>query len=220
MVPPLMNQCERNLLLKTNCTIRYPVNLLVLSQMLNDTELEKYNGSVTFKIEPHIKMWDIQISRIKSDSVVGIHEIKTDLDKAMNLSIQQEDMYLSPTEFAHVPTTLMESIVKSDFAGPLHLLLGLMSIVGAVMAMISYKKGCISSTMAAMALQHTKGAQALQEVPTVHVVASAVPSVEKIDDDLLDYMLHVKPMVYIFLPYMAAKLLFWIISKCWGYLTT
>ena len=46
--------------------------------MLNDTELEKYNGSVTFKIEPHIKMWDIQISRIKSDSVVGIHEIKAD----------------------------------------------------------------------------------------------------------------------------------------------
>ena len=59
MVPPLMNQCERNLPLKTNSTIRYPVNLLVLSQMLNDTELEKYNGSVTFKIEPHIKMWDI-----------------------------------------------------------------------------------------------------------------------------------------------------------------
>ena len=63
-------------------------------------------------------MWDIQISRIKSDSVVGIYEIKADLDKAMNLSIQQEDMYLSPTEFAHVPTTLMESIIKSDFAGP------------------------------------------------------------------------------------------------------
>ena len=69
MVPPLMNQCKRNLPLKTNSVIRYPVNLLVLSQMLNDTELEKYNGSVTLKIEPHIKMWDIQ-SRIKSDSVV------------------------------------------------------------------------------------------------------------------------------------------------------
>ena len=114
----------------------------------------------------------------------------------------------------------MESIIKSDFAGPLHLLLGLMSIVGTVMAMISYKKGCISSTMAAMALQHTKGAQALPEVPTVHVVASAVPPVKKIDDDLLNYWLHVKPMVYIFLTYMAAKLLFWIISKCWRYLTT
>ena len=38
-------------------------------------------------------MWDIQISRIKSDSVIGIHEIKADLDKAMNLSIQWEDMY-------------------------------------------------------------------------------------------------------------------------------
>ena len=46
-------------------------------------ELGKYSGSVTFKIGPHIKMWDIQISRIKSDSVVGIHEIKADLDKAM-----------------------------------------------------------------------------------------------------------------------------------------
>ena len=77
----LMNQCERNLPLKTNSTIRYPVNLLVLSQMLNDTELEKYNRSVTFKIEPHIKMWDIQINRIKSDSVVGIHEIKADQTK-------------------------------------------------------------------------------------------------------------------------------------------
>ena len=220
MVPPLMNQCKRNLPLKTNSTIRYPVNLLVLSQMLNDTELEKYKGSVTLKIEPHIKMWDIQISRIKSDSVVGIHEIKADLDKAMNLSIQQEDMYLSPAEFAHEPTTLMESIIKSDFAGPLHLLLSLMSIVGTVMAMISYKKGCVSSTMATMALQHTKGAQALPEVPTVHVVASVVLPVEKIDDDLLDYWLHVKPMVYIFLTYMAAKLLFWIISKCWRYLTT
>ena len=96
MIPPLMNQCERNLPLKTNSTIRYPVNLLVLSQLLNDTELDRYNGSVTFKIVPHIKMWDIQINRIKSDSVVGIHEIKADLDKAMILSIQQEDIYLSP----------------------------------------------------------------------------------------------------------------------------
>ena len=220
MVPPLMNQCERNLPLKTNSTIRYPVNLLVLSQMLNDTELEKYNGSVTFKIEPHIKMWDIQISRIKSDSVVGIHEIKADLDKAMNLSIQQEDMYLTPAEYAHKPTTLMENIVKSNFAGPLHLFVTLMSVVGAVMAMISYKKGCVSSTMAAMALQHTKGAQALPDVPTVHVVASVAPPDEKINEDLLDYWLHVKPMVYIFLTYMTVKLLFWIISKCWRYLTT
>ena len=68
----------------------------------------------------------------------------------------------------------MESIIKSDYAGPLHLLLGLMSVVGTVMAMISYKKGCVSSTMAAMALQHTKGAQARPEVHTVHVVASAI----------------------------------------------
>ena len=194
MVPPLMNQCERNLLLKTNSIIICPVNLLVLSQMLNDTELEKYNGSVTFKIEPHIKMWDIQISRIKSDSVIGIHEIKADLDKAMNLSVQQEDMYLTPAEYAHEPTTLMKNIVKSNFAGPLHLFVTLMSVVGAVMAMISYKKGCISSTMTAMALQHTKGAQALPDVPTVHVVASVAPPVKKINEDLLDYWLHVKPI--------------------------
>ena len=40
-------------------------------------------------------MWDIQINRIKSDSIVGIHEIKADLDKAMNLSTQQEDIYIS-----------------------------------------------------------------------------------------------------------------------------
>ena len=108
----------------------------------------------------------------------------------------------------------MESIVKSDFSGPLHLLLGLMSIVGTVMAMISYKKGCVSSMMAAMALQCTKGAQAQPEVQTVHVVASAIPL------DLLVYWLHVKPMVYIFLTYMTVKLLLWIISKCWRYLTT
>ena len=108
-------------------------------------KLEKYNGSVTFKIEPQIKMWDIQINRIKSDSVVGIHEIKADLDKVMNLSVQQEDMYLTPAEYAHEPTTLIKHIVKSDFAGPLHLFISLMSIVGAVMAMIIYKKGCISS---------------------------------------------------------------------------
>ena len=132
MVPPLMNQCEKDRGLKTNSTIRYPVNLLVLSQILNNTELEKYNGSVTFKVEPHIKMWDIQINRIKSDSVVGIHEIKANLDKAMNLSIQQEEIYLSPAELAHVPTTLMESIIKSDYAGPVHLLLAIMSVVGTV----------------------------------------------------------------------------------------
>ena len=98
------------------------MNLLVLSQMLNDTELEKYNGLVTFKIEPHIEMWDIQINRIKSDSVVGIHEVKADLDKAMNLSVQQEDIYLSPAELSHVPKTLMESIIKSDFCWPIALI--------------------------------------------------------------------------------------------------
>ena len=74
--------------------------------------------------------------------------------------------------------------------------------------------------MAAMALQHTKGAQALPDVPTVCGVASVAPPVKKINEDLLDYWLHVKPMVYIFLTYMTVKLLFWIISKCWRYLTT
>ena len=53
------------------------------------------------------------------------------------------------------------------------------------MAMINYKKGCVSSTMVAMALQHTKGAQALPDVPTVHVVASVAPPVKKINEDLL-----------------------------------
>ena len=53
MVPPLMNQCKRNLLLKTNSTIRYPVNLLVLSQMLNDTELGWIRG-LFLKTVPHI----------------------------------------------------------------------------------------------------------------------------------------------------------------------
>ena len=85
--------------------------------------------------------------------------------------------------------------------------------------MISYKKGCVSSTVAAVALQHIKGVQALPDVPTVHVVASVAPPAENITDDLLDYWLHVKPMVYIFLTYMTVKLLLWIISKCWRYLT-
>ena len=43
MVLPLMNQCKTEGL-RTISTIRYPVNLLVLSQILNDTKLEKYNG--------------------------------------------------------------------------------------------------------------------------------------------------------------------------------
>ena len=214
MVQPLMNQWEKERDLKANSTIRYPVNLLVLNQILNDTELEKYNGSVTFKIETHKKMWDIQINRINSDSIVGIHKIKANLDKAMNLSLQQEDIYLSPAELVHVPTSLMESIIKSDYAGPLHLLLAIMSVIGTVMAMISYKKGCVSSTMAVMALQNSKSAQASPTIQMVHVVASAAPPVNKMNDDLHDYWLHVKPMVYIFLTYMAVKLLLWIIGKC------
>ena len=61
---------------------------------------------MTFKIEPHIKMWNIQINRINSDSIAGIHERKAHLDKAMNLSLQQEDIYLFPAELTHIPIYL------------------------------------------------------------------------------------------------------------------
>ena len=51
----------------------------------------------------------IKIARMDTDSNVGIHEIKTDIDKAMNLSTHHIDPYLSPAGIAQLSTLLIKS---------------------------------------------------------------------------------------------------------------
>ena len=50
---------------------------------------------------------------MNANSNVGIHEIKTDIDKAMNLSKYQIDLYLSPAGIGQLSTSLMKRIIKT-----------------------------------------------------------------------------------------------------------
>ena len=53
-----------------------PVNLLVLSRILRDTELEHYNGSVTFNTQPEYALPYFELEEIQSDKICGSSEGK------------------------------------------------------------------------------------------------------------------------------------------------
>ena len=49
LVPPLLDKCLEEYRLENKTVKWYPVNLLVLSQILNETEMSTCNGSVVFR---------------------------------------------------------------------------------------------------------------------------------------------------------------------------
>ena len=227
LVPPLLDNCVKKRNLQTNSTVRYPVNFMVLSQMLNRTEVEKLNGSITFPFKPRVHLWKMEINKIDHAGIIGIQNKIMDLDKAIQLAESNLPMYRSPAAYIDVPQTLAEKLVKMDFTGILHIILMIINLVGVILAYIGYKKGCTSATTAAMALENikrTKGALTHHSekirLPKLDYFVTRSPKEDIAMMELSTYWHHVKPVIYLFATCLVIMALYKIISKTWYYLTT
>ena len=159
MLPAIHDDCAK----EYNAThdVRYPVNLLVLSRILKDHELERYNGSVTFNIQPEYALPYFELEKVQSDKIVAAQKAKSDLDRISELAQVGSEIFATAEAFINNPITILEKIVKTPYAGIVQIGITLMNAASFVLAAISYKKGCSSAITAAMALKvANKGALA------------------------------------------------------------
>ena len=154
MLPAIHDECSK----EYNATqdVRYPVNLLVLSRILRDTELEHYNGSVTFNTQPEYALPYFELEEIQSDKIVAAQKAKSDLDQISELAQVGSDIFATAEAFINNPVTILEKIVKTPYAGLAQIIITLMNAASFILAAISYKKGCSSAITAAMALKVAK----------------------------------------------------------------
>ena len=146
---------------------------MVLSRILQDHELEHYNGSVTFDTQPEYALPYFELGEIQSDKIVAAQKAKSDLDRISELAQVGSEIFATAEAFINNPVTILEKIVKTPYAGVVQIAMTVMNAASLILATISYKKGCSLAITAAMALKVAKkGALAsplppqLPEIPT------------------------------------------------------
>ena len=154
MLSAIHDECSKEY--NTTQDVRYPVNLLVLSRILRDNELEHYNGSVTFNIQPEYALPYFELEEIQSDKIVAAQKAKSDLDRISELAQVGSDIFATAEAFINNPVTILEKIVETPYAGLAQIIITLMNAASFIIAAISYKKGCSSAITAAMALKVAK----------------------------------------------------------------
>ena len=172
MLPAIHDECSREY--NTIQNIRYPVNLLVLSRILQDHELEHYNGSVTFDTQPEYALPYFELEEIQSDQIVAAQKAKSDLDRISELAQVGSEIFATAEAFISNPVTILEKIVKTPYAGVVQVGITVMNAASFILAAISYKKGCSSAITVAMALKVAKkGALASPLSPQLPEIAKS-----------------------------------------------
>ena len=215
MLPPLLNGCQKN---NGTTIVRYPVNLMVLGEMLDESQLELYNGSMTFEHQPTYNLPDFTLKRVKDNRIAEIKQQSYALDKIVQLAQTGSEIFATAEAFVNEPKSLMDQISKTNYGGIIQIVLMLSNAIGILLAVVSYKKGCASATTAAMALQSaTKGKAELITFPPI------LPDEKQVDpwtSELLTIWTETKPIIYCMLIYILFKLLQTGVRVIYNYMST
>lgn len=213
-LPPIMHNCRDN---NSTQTVRYPVNLMVLGEMLNDTQLGTYNGSVTFNKQPTYHLPRINLKRVNDHRIVALKETSFALSKVAKLAQRGEKMYASADAYVNEPQTLMEEIIKNEYTGIIQLLLFAMNGIGTIIAVMGYKKGCASAVTAAMALERAGQKGQALTIPPIFFT----PSPEnKIHEGIKDVWRDLQPIALAFTFVLILKLVSKLAKILYRYLST
>lgn len=220
LVPPLLDGCLKN---SSTAEIKYPINLLTLSEILSTAELDKYNGSVTFNITPRMNIPEIKIKRITHEGIAELDTNIMDLSRVMSLAKVNEDIYLNEEAYVGTPHTLAEKLVSQDLYGMFQLAFMGMNVISALFAYIGYKKGCTSATTAAAALQSVIKIKKTDAQPAVLPGSGEVHPEEVmkeiITDDGFEYWTIIKIMILIGIIVLFINLTIYIVHKIYQYLS-
>ena len=126
----------------TSTEVKYPVNLMVLSRLLNNTQLQKYNGSVTFTHPPDFYLPPFELKKAQGGEVVSLDKASYILEKIIDGAIAGTEMYASTNAYLQEPQTYTEAFVKSRYADPVQASLFVAQGIGIILAVIGYRRGC------------------------------------------------------------------------------
>ena len=156
----------------------------MLSQILNEMELSTNDGSALFRKQLKVDLKAMKIKILDTQNVVALNEKVMNLDKAMELSGRDQDIYANGVAHVDTPHTLGEKLLQTDFSGIIQIISILANIFGLLIAYVGYRKGCASATTAAMALENLGKAKA----QIISVVTEKVP--DEFLEDLIGIILN------------------------------
>ena len=216
-LPAIGTDCVNKMAKNMSSVIEYPVNMMILAQVLNETMLKRYNGSVTFSKPPALELPKMDIRKPKVKNVVSLQESSFILDKVVGLAMKQEPIYSSAAAYLQEPQTLMEQIIQSDYAAPFQIVVLALNGIGVLIAVISYRKGCSAATTGAMTLVKMPGKVETSTFPPVKIEpTNSTPFVET----LFTFWETIQIVIYLGILILIMKMLKHIIYKVYDYVTT
>ena len=212
-LPPLLQNCaERN----SSSVIKYAVNMMVLGQVLNASQLTKYSGSVTFRKQPKYKLPPVELRRINSEGIVAWRQTAFELPQVTKLARQGKPMYATGGAYLSEPRSLIEELMQNDYALAAQAALAVMNMMTTALAVKSYQKGCSSSVIAAMALKAAHPGHALT-LPPIPVNNHDQDS--EIHKELENFWEDVKPTVCVIIVWVGYQATKWLVKAIYKYLS-
>ena len=219
-LPAIGTDCVENMANNMSTKVEYPVNMMILAQMLNDTMLKRYNGSITFSKPPVLELPNIQIRKPRVKNVVSLQESSFLLDKVVGLAMKQEPIYSSVGAYLQEPQTLMDEIMQSKYSGPFYVILFGANVLGVLIAVISYRKQFSAATTGAMTLIGLPGKA---QTATARVFPSLVVTPEPTSsfvETLLTFWETLRIVIYLLALIAVLSLLRRIVKTVYRYLST
>ena len=213
-LPPILQNCaERN----SSSVVKYAVNMMVLGQVLNATQLAKYNGSVTFFNQPTYALPPIELRRIDSSGIVAMKQTSFELNKVTELARLGKPMYATGDAYLSEPQSLLEAIMRSDYALGAQIVVTMINMATTALAVKSFQQGSSSSVMAAMAL--SKAAQPGYALTLPPIQFKGYEQDSELHEELGDIWEDVRSIVCVMTIWVLYKLIAWLVRAIYRYLS-
>jgi uncharacterized coiled-coil protein SlyX len=226
LMPPIIDGCETN---HSVSHVSYPINLMLLSQLINDTDLGKYNGTVTFIKRPHIEIPEIRTVKMTDKHVIEINKKGADFKKLMPLAKQGLEAFLDKESFLDRVDSISNQIQDTPYFGQTTIAANIVGLIVIVISVLIWRKRKLAAqaALATVASPFLATAEALEmkdprfaeKWPHNDLKQDYASHADK-DTHLLEYWLHIRPMVYLILTFMVLKILGWCVRTIYRYLTT
>jgi hypothetical protein len=224
VLPPLIDGCDRNF---STSNVTYPINLMVLSQLVNETALAKYDGTITFVRRPRINVPDIQTVKLNDRNLVEIQKQGADFKKIMPLAKEGLTAFLDGGSFVDKVDSLSEQILQLPGFGEATLVTNIVGFLLAVAAVVACRKRKIATsaataTVLAPLMETTEAAKVWphQHLHDHNHDSHTDKQLIQTDDSGCGYWCHIQPMVYLILTYWAIKFIIWTLKQIYKYFTT
>ena len=209
LVPPLLDGCNNN---QTEDKVDFAMNLLLASQLMNQTELMRFNGSMTFETVPEMHVPTYSVQKFNHETIVELETNVMDLEKVIQLAKVDEDIYLDDESYLATPKTLSEKISAMKFSGAIQVILAGMNLVALALGFVAYKKGCTSMVTSTAALQGIPPTKA-DGIHEDGYLDAAMSETEL-------YWMVLKPYIYVYLTYLMLRLVIKTIQITHEFLST